>query len=383
MERNNGVLTLLGGAAAGAGLMYLLDPDRGNRRRALLRDKAVRAEHVGASAGDKAFRDLRNRAVGVIAQTLGTLRREAVADEKLLQRVRTKLGRCSTHPHAIKAAVRDGHVRLSGPILAEEVDCVLKGAWSVRGVRSVEDRLEVHEQPGDVASLQGGGRPRNGQQLDIFQEKWAPGTRLLVGAGGLALLAFLRRRRALPLRIAGAALLARAVTNVALRRIVRGKLPGVVVQKSVSIHAPIDQVFHLWANPENFAKFMAHVIEVKKHGNRYRWIAEGPAGIPVEWEAEVTDAVPNRLLAWRSLPGSRIETSGRVLFKNENGVTRAHIRMQYSPPAGVAGHIVAALFGRDPKSEMHADLARMKSLLELGKTRARGRRVTPQQLGVA
>ncbi|HZQ90998.1 MAG TPA: SRPBCC family protein [Terriglobales bacterium] len=377
-------MTLLGGAAVGAGLMYLLDPDRGNRRRALLRDKAVRAEHVSACAVDKAVRDLRNRALGVVAATVRALRRGSVPDEKLLQRVRSTLGRCSSHPHAIKAEVRHAVVTLSGPVLAEEVDCVLNGAWSVRGVRSVENALEVHEQPGDVASLQGGGRPRSGQRLDIFQEKWAPGTRLLVGAGGALALAVPLRRPAVPARLAGAALLARAITNFPLRRLARGELPGVVVQKCISIHAPLEQVFQLWANPENFPKFMAHLVEVKRHhDNRYRWVAEGPAGIPVEWEAEITEAAPNRLLAWRSLPGSEIETSGKVLFEHQNGITRAHIRMEYVPPAGVAGHALAALFGRDPKSEMDEDLARMKSLLELGKTRAHGRRVTPRQIGVA
>jgi hypothetical protein len=54
--------------------------------------------------------------------------------------------------------------------------------------------------------------------------------------------------------------------------------------------------------------------------------------------------------------------------------------MAYTPPAGVAGAAVAALFGKDPKSEIDADLARMKSLLEEGKTRTTGKKVTRDEV---
>ena len=118
---------------------------------------------------------------------------------------------------------------------------------------------------------------------------------------------------------------------------------------------------------------------------RLHWAAQGPGGISVSWDAEVTEAIPNKLLAWRSLPGSMIKTEGVARFEQNptRCCTRVAIRMLYKPPAGMIGHYVAALFGADPKSEMDDDLIRLKSLLERGKTRAHGVDVRKETLPTA
>ena len=77
------------GAAAGATLMYVLDPDRGRRRRAQLRDKAVHATHASSDAASVITRDARNRGQGVVVQTRKRLRPDHPDDEELAQRVRT------------------------------------------------------------------------------------------------------------------------------------------------------------------------------------------------------------------------------------------------------------------------------------------------------
>lgn len=93
----------------------------------------------------------------------------------------------------------------------------------------------------------------------------------------------------------------------------------------------------------------------------------GPAGVPVEWDAEITERIPNKTIAWKTVPGATVEHAGIVRFDpNPDGTTRVEIRMSYNPPAGAIGHVVASLFGADPKSEMDADLARMKTLIETG-----------------
>ena len=98
----------------------------------------------------------------------------------------------------------------------------------------------------------------------------------------------------------------------------------------------------------------------------------------------MTEYVPNQRLAWRSVPGSLIDTSGVVRFDEDPaGGTRLLIRMSYCPPAGMFGHAVASLFGADPKSEINDDMVRLKSLIEIGKTRAHGVRVTREEVGVA
>ena len=175
----------LGGMAVGAALAMILDPNNGGRRRALIRDKVVRGAHVTARGADATVRDVANRARGMAAATRGRMWTEDVDDSRLLGRVRSKLGRVCSHPHAIHVEVREGEVTLRGPILAEEVRDVLDTAASVRGVHSVVNELEPHDAADGVPSLQGMGR-RAGPALDLLQTSWAPATRALVGAAALA-----------------------------------------------------------------------------------------------------------------------------------------------------------------------------------------------------
>jgi uncharacterized membrane protein len=102
----------------------------------------------------------------------------------------------------------------------------------------------------------------------------------------------------------------------------------------------------------------------------------GPGGVvELDWVAEVTSREENRLLAWKSLPGSTIANAGRVRFEPlEDGATRIHVEMRYKPPGGAVGHAVAKLFGSDPKHAMDEDLVRLKSLVEEGKTPGSGLR---------
>ncbi len=152
---------LVGGALLGAGLMYLLDPDRGRRRRAMLRDQMVHLVNRTPDAAETAVRDLYHRAQGLAAEA-GSRLRSDTADEVVVEaRVRAELGRLVSHPGAIQVAAQDGRVTLGGPVLAHEVDPLLKGVQSVPGVQAVVNSLEVHEAPGTFRACRGrGGRGR-------------------------------------------------------------------------------------------------------------------------------------------------------------------------------------------------------------------------------
>src|SRR5262245_12028517 len=188
-------LSFLAGAGVGAGLMYLLDPQLGKTRRALIRDKAVRLYHDAEDAACVLRRDLGNRAEGLLVEGRSLLRGGPVSDDTLRERVRSKIGRYVSHPGAIEVAVRDGRVTLSGPILAPEVGRLTAAVWSVRGVNGVENRLEAHQEPGNVPGLQGESL-RTGELFELFQRNWSPTTRFLAGATGLGLLAFGLTQRA-------------------------------------------------------------------------------------------------------------------------------------------------------------------------------------------
>jgi uncharacterized membrane protein len=382
----NRVKLALGGFATGALLMYLSDPDRGKRRRALARDKAVSAWNDFATLLDKARRDVSNRAYGAACGVKAAFGADHPAEgPALVQRVRSRMGRVVSHPHAIDVTLEDGRIVLYGPALEHEVDRLLRAVKSVPGVKEVTNRLVVHRDPGKISSLQGG-VPRESRS-EFTQQYWTPALRVAAGGAGAALLwNCLRNRSALSLcgGVAGTALLTRAVANREFRQIVgAGGGPRVFeFDKVVHIHAPAADVFAFWSDYEKFPRFMTHLKEVRDlGGGKSHWVAEGPAGVPVSWDAEITEQVPNQLLAWRSMPGSAVETEGVVRFdENADASTRVTIRLFYKPPAGMLGHIVASLFGADPKHEIDDDMVRLKSVIELGRTRAHGTKVTLEEL---
>ncbi|MGH7572321.1 MAG: SRPBCC family protein, partial [Gemmatimonadota bacterium] len=311
-----------------------------------------------------------------------------VADDVLAERVRSKMGRHVSHPGAIEVTARWGRVTLRGPILAHELEDLLSAVASVRGVRDIDDRLEVHRDPGDVPGLQGAPR-RSGETAEFRQENWSPAARFAAGTTGGALV-LLGMGRLGKLGIAstavGAGLVARSVANKPVRRLtgIGAGRRAVDYRKTITVQAPLDEVYDFWSRVENFPRIMSHIREVRDIGrNRTRWTAVGPAGIPVSWDAVVTARVPGEVLAWRSEPGSTIDNAGIVRFEPVDGgaeATRIDIRLSYNPPAGAVGDVVASLLGVDPKSAMDEDLVRFKSLIEEGRTRAGMEKVTREDL---
>ncbi len=362
---------LLGAAAAGAMSMYLLDPDHGRRRRAVMRDRLASGISRLDEATSIASRDLRNRARGVAHEVRARFTQEEVPDEILCERVRSRLGWAVSHPGAIEVSALSGRVTLSGAVLEREYVRLLRTVWAVRGVADVEDRLAVHESGAGISALQGNGRAR-GRRFGPWQENWPPGVRVIMGAAGGILLinALAGRLSALRLLcgVAGAALIARSGTNMRIDRLVGVRSPAMELQKCIDVAAPVEHVFETFSQLERFPEFMTHVREVHVRGDgTSQWVVEGPAGRTISWEAVTTRLEPNRLIAWRTLPGSSVEHAGLLRFEPTQGGTRVLVTMSYTPPAGALGHAVARLFGADPKSELNDDLLRMKVFLETGR----------------
>jgi uncharacterized membrane protein len=144
------------------------------------------------------------------------------------------------------------------------------------------------------------------------------------------------------------------------------------IQKTLYIDAPPGRVYEFWTDYENFPLFMSNVREVRDlGGGRSHWVVRGPGGVPIEWDAVLTEQVPGEVLAWRSRPGSMLENAGAVRFRPEGTGTRVDLRLCYNPPAGGAGQAVAELLGADPRAKLNEDLGRLKSLLE-GAERSEG-----------
>jgi uncharacterized membrane protein len=373
----NHQMNMLASIGMGAGLMYFLDPVQGRRRRVLVRDKFISALAQSGDLVDKAVRDLGHRAWGSAAEARQIFAQEHVDDTTLVARVRSTVGRAVTHPHSIEVTAHQGRVTLRGPVLIRDVARLLRIVQSVRGVHAVDNQLDVHQQADNIPDLQGEGRPRRGAVPELWQSNWTPAVRVLISAAGGSLALYgLWQRQVLGLAagLLGVGMLGRAITNMEMRRLVGigGGRRAVDINKTIHIQAPIEEVYTFWANVENFPRFMTHIKEVRHLGEgQSHWVAAGPAGTSVSWDAELTVYEPNRRLAWQSMPGSTIENTGIIHFDpNPDGSTRVHMRLSYNPPAGAVGHAVAWLLGRDLKTELDEDLVRLKSLLESGKTRA-------------
>lgn len=372
----NAAMKWASAAGLGAGLMYFLDPDRGRRRRAVVRDKSTSAWSQSSDAAGKAWRDISNRAQGVAAKGRHVVGRGrgSSGDQVIESRVRSRLGRVTNHPGAINVTVADGHVQLHGAVLEHEHSAVIQAVRSVDGVTGLDDRLMRHQSAEGVPSLQGRGRTGSA-------EGWAPSMRAMAGVAGAGMVAWFLRSRSVPSfagGLAGAAMLTRALSNRGVAGVAALRGGAIDIQKTIHIAAPREDVFRFWSNYENFPKFMRHIREVRLEGTKDRshWVASGPAGVPVSWDAETTEMVENRVLAWKSVPGSMIENAGIVRFEDApDGTTRVTVRISYNPPAGRVGHSIASVFGADPKREMDEDLGRLKTLLEEGRTSVRGRPV--------
>src|SRR4029434_7967432 len=176
---NMSLATLIKATAFGIAPMYMYDPVLGRRRRALLRDKCVRIRKAVTGTARVTLRDVKNRALGTVAEDRAALfeDRVKVDDAVLRERVRSILGFVVRNPSSINVEASAGRVTLTGPVLTDEVQQLINGVRSVRGGYDVENRLEVHEKGDNVPGLQGDIPKPKGQVLDVFQDRWSPTNR--------------------------------------------------------------------------------------------------------------------------------------------------------------------------------------------------------------
>jgi uncharacterized membrane protein len=144
---------------------------------------------------------------------------------------------------------------------------------------------------------------------------------------------------------------------------------GFRVHEGIRLEKPLEEVYRFWRRLENLPQFMAHLAVVTDLGNgRSHWVAKGPAGLRVEWDADIINEVENKVIGWRSLPNSDLITAGSVNFDRVRGgrSTQVTVTLQYAPPGGRVGRIIAQLFGDEPSQAIREDLRRQKWLLEAG-----------------
>ena len=218
-------------------------------------------------------------------------------------------------------------------------------------------------------------------------------------ATGMALLAYTVARRPkmiLPLGLDAGYMIYRGATGhcvfyqmLGINRSQANGHEGILVERAVTVNRPKAELFQMWRDFENLPGFMQHLESVRvedRESGRSHWVAKGPLGRTIEWDSEVIEERENELLVWKSLPGSLVESMGRVEFTDAPGGrgTIVHVSMQYNPPAGSLGAAFAKLFGEEPGTQIKEDLRHFKQIMETGEIptvagQPSGRRMATQE----
>jgi uncharacterized membrane protein len=204
--------------------------------------------------------------------------------------------------------------------------------------------------------------------------------RLICGMAGTALLLNGTKRRgwdSLAAVVCGGTLLYMAATGrnalyrnlgIHMVRTTTGRQRCEVI-RSMTINRPIGELFAFWRDLSNLPTFMSHLRSVEiLSEKRSRWKAKGPAGLSVEWEAEIVNEKPDALIAWQSCEGSSVPNWGVVRFTPAPGRrgTEISVQLEYEPIAGATGVALAKLFGEEPSQQIEEDLRRLKRMMEAG-----------------
>jgi uncharacterized membrane protein len=141
---------------------------------------------------------------------------------------------------------------------------------------------------------------------------------------------------------------------------------GVHVHESIVINRPAPELFRFWRDFRNLPHFMEHLADVKVlTPSRSIWTAKAPAGMRVKWEAEVINEIDGELIGWQSTDNADVATAGSVRFVPlPRGGTEIIVHLQYEPPGGKLGSLVASMFGEEPSQQIRADLRRLKEIFE-------------------
>jgi uncharacterized membrane protein len=199
------------------------------------------------------------------------------------------------------------------------------------------------------------------------KEQWVS----LIGGGLLAGLGIASRSWAgAGLTAAGGALIWRGATRrCAIKSSLKNALETngpVRIDRTFAVpNKSPEEVYEFWRNLENLPRVIENLQSVTMlDERRSHWVAKGPAGVPIEWDAEITNDGGGRLIEWRSLPGSTLDISGIVRFKRKQGHgTKVHLSIQYVTPGGAAGEALANLLKQRPEEKVDGALQNVQEAL--------------------
>jgi len=200
----------------------------------------------------------------------------------------------------------------------------------------------------------------------------------VVGGGALALYGLRRSLGNLLLMLGGGALIYRGLTGYCAAYQAMGITTAdqepshsTTLEATITVNKPAPEVYRFWRHLENLPRFMRHLESVISIGeNRSHWVARGPLHMPLIWDAELLEERENTLLSWRSLPGSDVDNTGTVRFRelpNGRG-TEVRLRLAYALPGGMTGVALAKFFKTLTLGQLKEELRHFKQIIEAGET---------------
>ena len=194
---------------------------------------------------------------------------------------------------------------------------------------------------------------------------------------GLGLVGYGLRRRTVPallLALVGGSILHRGLTGRSRAFALMGMTEvageqGIAFELSTTLLKPREELYRAWRDFESHPHFIPHLLSVRNlEAGRSHWVFQGPAGVLLEWDSQVTEDTPGERIAWHTLPGSKLPHSGTVRFEDAPGGrgTRVHLALRYHVPGGRAAALVAKLLGEEPKQHLSRGLRQFKQLQETG-----------------
>ena len=149
----------------------------------------------------------------------------------------------------------------------------------------------------------------------------------------------------------------------------RGWREAAIVGRTVTVNRSRAELYAFWRDFRNLARFLENIERVDiGDDRRSHWVIKAPAGRTVEWDSQITEDEPDRLIAWESLDGGDIKNTGRIEFTDAapGRGTLVTATIVYDPPGGDVGRLIAKLFQKEPKMQARRDLRRFKQLMETG-----------------
>ena len=131
------------------------------------------------------------------------------------------------------------------------------------------------------------------------------------------------------------------------------------IEQTIEVDRPLRTVYNQWTQFEEFPRFMDGVKEVTQLDDTHvRWHAE-LFGKDKEWDAEITEQVPDQVIAWRATSGA--QNTGRVQFHGHDEHTHVSLELDVEPQGAAqqAGDMLGVL-----KQQVRSDLTRFKELIE-------------------